>query len=333
MLQYLALTILAAAAVIGPPLARARATLPRPGPDQITFHAEQSYPESFSWSARQRAFFVGSLRNGTIGKVSLTGNYQPFASDPAMFGSGGVKYDARRNWIWAALCDIGIAARSSSDTQGKIAAIIAFDADTGKKQRFIDLAHLAPGAHCANDLAFDPEGNIYVTDSFAPVVYVVDRHFTPRILVRSEQFQGENFNLNGVVFHPQGFLLVGKHNTGELFRIRLAPRVDVQAVALSVAVPGADGIELLDRNALVLAQNGGHDRAVRLTSADGWNTATVQEVARSATTFPTALTSRGEEVYMLNNRVDTQLDPAAAKVSDYVLQRLPAAHGGQEKPN
>lgn len=303
--------------LVGPALALAQ------GPDTIRFRAEQSYPESLAWSPRQKTFFVGSLRHGPIGKVSETGEYQPFASDPAMFGSGGIKYDAKRNWVWAALCDIGLSTRSSPSTTGKIAAIVAFDAETGRKKRFIDLAPLVEGAHCANDMAFDAEGNIYVTDSFSPVVYVVDRKFTPRVLVRSDKFTGANFNLNGIVHHPDGFLLVGKHNSGELFRISLKPKVEVLPVALSSPVPGADGMELLDRDSVMVAQNAGHDRAVRLTTSDGWRTATVQEVAKSATSFPTALTTRGQDVYMLNNRVDTLLDPAAEKVSDYVLQKLP----------
>jgi hypothetical protein len=32
---------------------------------------------------------------------------------------------------------------------------------------------------------------------------------------------------------------------------------------------------------------------------------------------------------MLSNRVDTLIDPSAKKVSDFVLQKLPAAYDGQ----
>jgi sugar lactone lactonase YvrE len=291
--------------------------------DTVTFHADQAYPESVSWSARQKVFFVGSLRLGTIGKVTPTGVYKPFASDTAMFGSGGIKYDAKRNWVWAALCDIGVSTKSSPDTKGKTAAIIAFNATTGKKERYINLAPLTAGGHCANDLAFDPEGNIYVTDSFAPVVYAVDHHFKARVLVRSDVFKGDNFNLNGIAYHPDGYLLVGKHNSGEFFRVTLKPQVKVQAIALPRTVPGADGIELINRNSLVVAQNAGHDLAVRLTTADGWKSARVEEVSKSVVSFPTAITLMGRNVYMLNNRVDTLIDPLAQRVSDYVLQRLP----------
>ncbi|WP_138922580.1 hypothetical protein [Hylemonella gracilis] len=296
---------------------------PQTGIAAITFHVDQAYPESVAWSARQKTFFVGSLRKGTIGKVSLAGEYKPFAADKLMFGSGGIKYDAKRNWVWAALCDIGVSTQSSPSTQGKTAAIIAFDATTGRKKRYIDLAPLTEGGRCANDLAFDPKGNIYVTDSFAPVVYVIDRHFKPRVLVRSEKFQGDNFNLNGIAYHPDGFLLVGKHSTGEFFRIALKPQVEVHSISLSANLPGADGIDLIGKDSLVVAQNGGVDRAVQLTSADGWKTAQVQELGKSTVSFPTAVTSNGKDVYMLNNRVDTLIDPAAQKVSEYVLQRVP----------
>lgn len=300
---------------------------PQPGVEAITFRAEQAYPESVAWSARQKTFFVGSLRNGTIGKVTPAGDYKPFATDKLMFGSGGIKYDTKRDWVWAALCDIGVSTRSSPSTQGKIAAIIAFDATTGSRKHYFDLAPLTEGAHCANDLAFDPDGNIYVTDSFSPVVYIVDRHFKARVLVRSEKFQGDNFNLNGIAYHPDGYLLVGKHNSGEFFRITLKPKIEVHSISLSANLPGADGIELIGKDSLVVAQNGGNDRAVRLTSADGWKSAQVREITKSAVSFPTAVTSKGKEVYMLSNRVDTLIDASAQKVSDYVLQRLPIGDG------
>lgn len=293
----------------------------------ITFHAEEAYPESVAWSPRQDAFFVGSLRKGTIGKVSPSGAYKAFASDTRMFGTSGIKYDARRNWVWAALCDIGVATKTSPNTQGKIAAIIAFDATSGKRKRFIDLAPLVEGPRCANDLAFDPEGNIYVTDSFAPVVYVVDKRFTPRVLVRSKLFTGENFNLNGIVYHPDGYLLVGKHNSGELFRITLMPTPEVFPVHLSTAIPGADGIELLSPGSVVAAQNSGYDRAVQLNSGDGWRSAEVVELAKAAASFPVAVTWAGDELYLLVNRVDTLITPTAVKLSDYLLQNVSAGAG------
>jgi sugar lactone lactonase YvrE len=266
---------------------------------------------------------VGSLLTGHIGKVSIAGKYTPFASDPAVFASVGIKYDARRNWVWAAICDNGLSTKSSASTRGKTAAIVAFDASTGKKKRFIDLAHLVDGGHCANDMTFDPEGNIYVTDSFAPVVYVVDKKFEPRVLVKSDKFTGPKINLNGIVYHPDGFLLVGKHNTGELFRVTLKPQIEVQSVALSSNVPGADGIELLDSNSIVVAQNARHDRAVRLVTSDGWQSAVFEEIAKSQVTFPTALTRRGKDIYMLSTRLETLFDPAAVKVSEFILQKLP----------
>ncbi len=317
------IALIAAATWVGGPSAFSQA-LPM---SSITFHADEVYPESVTWSPRQKAFFVGSLRKGNIGKVLMNGEYQPFAQDVLMLGSSGVKYDTKRNWVWAAMCDIGVATGSSPATQGKVAAIIAFDATTGEKKRFIDLAPLVEGGRCANDLAFDPAGNIYVTDSFAPVVYVIDKHFKPRVLIKSDLFSGENFNLNGIVYHPGGFILVGKHNSGELFRITLSPKPEVHLVRLSSAIPGVDGIELEGATSLVAAQNSGHDRALQITSSDGWKSAEVTELAKAAATFAVAVTRVGHDDYLLVNRVVTLISPSATKVSDYILQRLPSRTG------
>jgi sugar lactone lactonase YvrE len=319
---------LLATALMVPLVVSAQVSPPAPqATGNITFHAEETFPESLVWSERQQTFFVGSFRKGVIGKVSPTGEYTPFASDERMVGSGGIKYDAKRNWVWAALCDVGFAVRTSPSTQGKLGAVIAFDAVTAKVQRYIDLAPLADGGHCTNDIAFDPAGNVYVTDSIAPVVYVIDGDFKPRVLVSDERFRGPNFNLNGIVYHPDGYLLVGKHNTGEFFRIELKPQVEIQPVLLPATLPGADGIELVDANTLLVAQNAGQDRAVQLKTKDGWKSAEVTVLAKSAVSFPTAITFRGKAAYMLNNRVDTLVDPAAKRASDYVLQLLPLGDG------
>jgi hypothetical protein len=46
-------------------------------PPQIGFSANQLYPETASWSAKENVFFVSSVRHGTVGKVTFDGKYTP----------------------------------------------------------------------------------------------------------------------------------------------------------------------------------------------------------------------------------------------------------------
>jgi sugar lactone lactonase YvrE len=287
----------------------------------VRFSAEQAYPEGIAWSAPQNSFFVSSIHQGVIGKVTMNGHYTPFIRDTRLVSSVGLQFDARRNLLWAAVGDLGNSVRSSPATQGKLAALAAYDASTGERRAFHDLGGLVEGGHFANDLALDARGQVYVTDSFSPVIYRLDAQGQASVFVRSELFTGEGFNLNGIVWHAHGYLLVNKHNSGELFRISTTGRPDIQRVALPEALKGADGLLLLAPNRLALVQNAGADRVVELVSHDGWRSASIVSEHKTAGSFPTTAARVGEDYYVLNSRLDTLMTPDAPKVSDYLLQK------------
>lgn len=289
--------------------------------EDVRFTAEQAYPEGIAWSAPQNSFFVSSIHRGVIGKVAMGGQYTSFTHDDKLISSVGLQFDAKRNLVWAAVGDLGNSVRSSAATAGKLAALAAYDAVTGERRVYHDLGGLVEGGHFANDLALDAHGNVYVTDSFSPVIYRVDAQGKASVFVRSEWFTGEGFNLNGIVWHADGFLLVNKHNSGELFRISTRDAPDIRRVALPEALKGADGLLLLAPNRLALVQNSGADRVVELVSNDGWQSATIAAAHKTAGSFPTTAARVGKGYYVLNSRLDTLMTKDAPRVSDYVLQK------------
>lgn len=287
----------------------------------IAFTADTLYPEGVVWSSAQKVFLVSSIHHGTIGKVTMDGRYTPFIRDDQLVSSVGLALDARRNRLWVAIGDPGASTRSSPATQGKLAAVASYDASTGRRVAYHDLGCLHPGAHLANDLAVDATGNVYVTDSFSPVIYRIDPAGHATVFAQSERFTGEGFNLNGIVVHPDGFLLVNKHNSGELFRISLADPARIDAVALPEALKGADGMVLRERGRLTLVQNAGADRTLDLVSHDGWKSASIDRVEKSASSFPTTAATVGRNLYVMGSRLDSLLTPDAPKVSGFVLQK------------
>ena len=287
----------------------------------ITFTAEQAYPEGIAWHPAQKVFFVSSVHTGTVGKVSPQGVYTPFIQDDKLIASVGLALDAKRNLLWVAVADLGASTRSSATTAYKLAAVAAYDATTGERRAYHDLSGLVQGGHMANDLAVDAAGNVYITDSFSPVVYRVDTKGQASVFAQSDLFKGEGFNLNGIVAHPDGYLLVNKYNSGEVFRISTGNGADIQRVNLPEAVKGADGMLLRDKTHLVVVQNAGNDQVVELVSKDGWKTATLQPARKTAYSFPTTAAQVGADVYVLNSRLDTLLNKDAPKVSEYLLQK------------
>lgn len=188
---------------------------------------------------------------------------------------------------------------------------------------YYDLGSLSEGSHFANDLALDEVGNAYVTDSFAPIIYKIDTSGKTSIFSKSPLFKdGEGFNLNGIAYHKGGYLLVGKYNSGDLFKISIADPTDIQRVALPGPLKGADGFNLADDEHLYVAVNLGADKTVELASTDDWKTATIVREVKSLKSMPTAPTKVGDAIWVLNSRLDTLFDPKANKISDFVLQKF-----------
>ncbi|SMQ86086.1 hypothetical protein SAMN06295905_3384 [Devosia lucknowensis] len=287
----------------------------------INFATDDAYPESLTYSARQDVFFLGSVTQGLVATLDRAGTYSPFIADDRLVTTVGLLVSDADNTLWVTNSDPGAGIRTSAATQGTLAAIATYDATTGTPKAYYDLGALSQGAHFANDIALDADGNAYVTDSFAPIVYRIDTEGVASIFAQDPSFlTAEGFNLNGIAWHPDGFLLVGKYNTGELFRVSTTDPTDIARVALPEALTGADGIQLLDDEHLVVVQNLGADRIVELVSTDGWKTASIERTEPSALSMPTAAAKAGDDIYVLNARLDTLFDPKADKVGDYVLQ-------------
>lgn len=293
------------------------------GNGDISFEADTAYPESVSWSATQNAFFASSVRHGLIGKVSKAGQFSVFIRDTKLVSTVGIVADDARDTIWVANSDPGAGERTQASTQGKLAAVATYDSKTGKPKAYYDLGQLSDGAHFANDIALDGKGNAYVTDSSAPIIYRITRSGDASIFARNELFKkGDGFNLNGIAWHRDGYLLVGKYNTGEIYRVDVRDPSQVEQVAMPEALVGADGFHLADDQHLVVVQNNGADRTVELTSTDGWKTAQISRVVKSELSMPTAATKAGKEVFVLNARLDTLFSKDAPKVSNYLLQKF-----------
>jgi sugar lactone lactonase YvrE len=289
----------------------------------IAFTSDMTYPESVTWSAKQQSFMVSSVRHGVVGKVSTKGEYKPFITDKSLISSVGLLVDDKSNALWVTNSDPGASDHTDTATQGKLAGVAAYDATTGERKAYYDLGSLSEGSHFANDLTLDANGNLYVTDSFAPIIYKIDTAGKASMFANNPLFKdADGFNLNGIAWHKDGYLLVGKYNSGGLFRVNVADPSDVKQVQLPEALKGADGIHLVDDQHLIVVQNMGADRTVELVSTDGWKSAKIEREVKSVMSMPTAATDVDGSIYVLNSRLDTLFDPKAKKVSDYLLQKF-----------
>lgn len=252
------------------------------------------YPEGVAWHATKQAFVVSSLRHGTIGLVDLQGNYRVLSDDPSLISTSGVVVDVARGRILVTNSDVGVSHKSTELTKFRTAQVVELDMDSGQIRHIYDFAHLSQGATLSNDLTFDKAGNIYVTDSFQPQIYKVNQaDKSVSVLVRDVRLRpnqeseatGLLPNLNGIVYHVDGYLLAGDYVQGKLWKIPLANPTALQEVKLPNRLKGPDGLVMIDNNTIALIQTALNGDVMNsyvsyLRTTDNWQSATVMTERR-----------------------------------------------------
>jgi sugar lactone lactonase YvrE len=249
-------------------------------------------PESIEWDAANSQFLVSSVTFGSIFSVQDTGVTMPFIVSKNLTNSVGIHLDTATNRLLVAVGNIQ--ANRNEDLPG-FARLGIYDMETREELHFVDLGSLYPnGRHFANDVTVDANGNAYITDTLSPVIYKVDMDGNATVFAEDPTFSG----LNGIVYHPDGYLLVGTNANGGLYKVMLDDPTNVSRVELSEPLV-MDGLVLNNDLALVAVIQPPARNVVLLVSADDWATANVTATAPVLTPlFPTAATFRDGELYV-----------------------------------
>ncbi len=286
----------------------------------IAFSSNELYPEGVAYSLKQDAFFVTSLRYGKIGKLDRKGTYTEFINDNELVSTIGTHADPKRNLLYVCVSDPGVSVKTNAATQGKLGKVIAYDLTTGKRKFSTDLGVLNPtGGNFANDVAFDTEGNLYVTNSFSPMIFKVTPEGKGSIFATSDLFKGEGFSLNGIVFHKNGYLIVAHSGTGNLYKISLKNPKEITKIN-ATPISGADGLVIKGKNLIVISNE--KKEIYQLVSKDDFASATLKKKVASEMTFPTTGVIAKGKLYVLNAKLDELFNPKVAKTSNFLLQEI-----------
>jgi WD40 repeat protein len=283
-------------------------------PDQprarIEFNAPESYPEGIAYDSISNVYFVSSARLGSIGKVTPGGVYSLLLNDPSFKSSYGVKVHPDGKRLFVCISDANYSKFTSPDTRKKMARLVGINMVTGKITDDIDLSKLVPGNHFANDLTFDSQQNAYVTDSFSNVIYKVTPGGQASVFADSPMFKTEGVGLNGIVFHPSGYLLTVSSGTGAVYKIDLKNPKSISKVDTEQFFMNGDGLLLTGNNKLVLVQNGGSDKIYELTLEDNFVSAKISASTLVADrfTYPSTATMANDKVWIMNAKFSELTD-------------------------
>ena len=293
-------------------------------PERISFVASRQYPEGITYAPSFDKFLVSSITQGKVGTVDQNGRYADFVSDDQLISGIGLK--VRGNLLYVCNSDLGVSEKSKPQTTLKTAGLVVFDLTSRALVKSVRLDSLLPGVpHFANDIAFDPDGNAYITDSFAPVIYKVTPDYKATIFANNPQFAGEQgFNLNGIVYHPDKYLIAVKSNEGKLFKIDLNNPANVLEIT-GVSLSNGDGMVLYENDLYVV---NGRNKVTQIRSTDKWKTASL--VKTDAVGYEQATTNVlvNNKIYTLNARIDevnaaiSAKDPSRLQASSYSIQQF-----------
>jgi len=259
-------------------------------PDRIQVERQDFIPEGIEYDAKNGHFLLGSMVEGTVYAVADDGRLTPFIEDDDLIASIGLEIDEADNRLLVVNADASVSLES--DARG-VAMLGIYDLTTQERLHMVDLDDLAPDAkHFANDVAVDDDGNAYVTDSLAPVIYQVTPDGEASIFLNDENLLIDGFGGNGIVYHPNGYLLVGISGVA-LYKIPLDDPENWTLVETS-SVISADGMLLDEEGTLFVASEGS---ILAVNSGDDWQSA---EISDRASRHPaTTIAFRGDAIYAI----------------------------------
>jgi len=271
-------------------------------------------PEGVAWDNRSGSFFVGTVATGTIYRATLRDTtLRPFITpDPADPADSAVGMKVSGGKLFVA--------------GGATGSIYVYRIKTGTL-----LARFETGTGgFLNDLVVTQKGDVYVTDSFRPMLWRLTRAMvkagagTPESIPVGPEiaYTAGEFNLNGIVERRGGRELIVVHSFAKsLFRIDLDRDTPADRTITKIDAPalGGDGL-LIDRGKLLVVTGNPAAVTVLKLSRNDSRAREVKVLTDVSLRGPSTI-ARAKDRYLVVNAAFGQPTP-------YTVSALPRGRGG-----
>lgn len=276
-------------------------------PDTISVNGKAQNPEGIEYDKSDNTFLLSSLNAMPILKVNSDGSAKPFTSGEKFpLSTAGLQIDYKRDRLLVAGFNGTELMDGKTETKGT-AYLRVYNLKTGLIEQDINLSHLVPkaNAYFANDIAVDDNGNAYISDWYAGVIYKVDLAGDATLFWTNTT--GIASGPNGLDFHKDGYLLVsiltvnkkGLYANYGLVKIPLNDSTLATVVDTSnTQYAGFDGMVIKPNGNIVGITNNqrtpGGNRLLELSSSDNFKTAKVINSKEITASTTVALTPNGK---------------------------------------
>lgn len=257
-------------------------------PAEIVIRHHNLFPYGMVFDQAGDHFLISSATEGDINIVHDDGTLETFIADEDLQKTVGLEIDTQRNRLLVPYSD-------QEETECWLAA---YDLDTRERLFLVNLSDLYPGeSHASYDVAVDGDGNAYVTDFYAPVIYRVDPTGHASIFLEDDGL----YYVNSIVYHPDGFLVFSAG--GILYRCPLdhPEMILIHTPCEYLTGPGT-GFTLDPEGRLIVINAGDMMKVGRLKSTDGWQSVTNDGFSMAfVSASPSTTALRDGDVYVLQS--------------------------------
>ncbi|MFC1959132.1 SUMF1/EgtB/PvdO family nonheme iron enzyme [Chloroflexota bacterium] len=290
------------------------------GPDEIIIEHHNLFPEGIAYDEKGERFLLSS-NIGAVYEVADDGTATAFIEDANFMSPAGLEIDRVNNRLLVANGDVSAFFPMPSPDGPRQANLGSYDLTTGERIFMADLSSFQTISNSdgmsgtlPNDVAVDTEGNAYVTSTISPVIYRVGIDGEASIFVEDESLAW----LNGIVAHPDGYLLIGSAEN-LLFKIPLdEPELIPIELGDGINFDITDGMILLPDGNLVMVTFPS-SRIYQLHSNDDWASATlVAESTGHWQGWATTIAYRNGDVYAIYSHLNDEMEGRERDVFEIV---------------
>lgn len=279
----------------------------------IELPANFQYPNGIA-HASDGTLYVGSITSGQILRIAPDGKTETFfPGNDEVFAATALRLDESRSILWGSSPDFLGIRNPTGEIVRRPPRVFAIDTRSGEVLRVI----LMPEGGFSNDIALDPQGGIYITDStLARIHYLAPRTTQLQTWVADERFRAERIGLGGIARRSDGVLVVGHYSNGELFKVTPQPQGQprVEVIPLERRLENPDGMQFAPDGSLILTEGAvesGNGRLLRINVFAPTDLKPIETLATDLKS-PVNLTLAGRQVWVTESQIRHRLIPEQA---------------------